>query len=292
MCRTRYSVFGASVEMADKPPEVENIFPSDDSSDYDFFLFTNLENLTSPGRTNIVLTDLPYRRFITQSRWAKFVGWRHKGLVHCETVIYTDAYITPQSKNGLAPFREVAAKINQSEAGLAQDTHDQMNGTPMHTILMMIAAYKKDVAANTNASLKWLQKQPDFAFAMPYYINKWFGKFSSDRSDRSCVATSLCTHLCKSSFCVLCSAAYDPSNLRFQEASSFFWDRYSQELDSWRDQPLWSYALHHFKITPEVLFKKGEELELFIEHRSAMGFGGHRYDHDAAIFRNKQTERN
>jgi hypothetical protein len=107
-----------------------------------------------------------------------------------------------------------------------------MNGTPMHTILMMIAVYKKNVAANTNASLKWLQKQADFAKQMPYYINKWF--------------------------------AYDPSNPKFQEASSFFWDRYSQELDSWRDQPLWSYVLHHFNITPEVLFKKEEQLELFI----------------------------
>jgi hypothetical protein len=92
------------------------------------------------------------------------------------------------------------------------------------------------------------------------------------------------------------STAYDPSNQRFQEASSFFWDRYSQELDSWRDQPLWSYTLHHFNITPEVLFKEGKRRQLFIMLPAAtMGFGGHIHgesnDQDAAMFRKKQTEK-
>jgi hypothetical protein len=255
------SIFGTSVDKADKPPEVENIFPNDTASDYDFLLFTNLENLTYPGYTNIILTDLPYRRFITQSRWGKFVGWRHKGLSHCGTVIYTDGYVKPQTKNGLAPFRLIAAQVAQSEAGLAQVTHD-MNGKTISRILKKIVENKKDVAANTDASWKWFTEQPDFDNKLPYYTNKWF--------------------------------AYEPSNPRFQEASSFFWDRYSQELDSWRDQPLWSYTLHHFNITPAVLFEKEERRELFIETK-ATGFGGHIYDesndHDAAMFSKNQTEK-
>jgi hypothetical protein len=88
------SVFGTSVDTIDKLWNVANIFPNDDSSEYEFLLFTNLENFISPGWTNIVLTDLPYRRFITQSRWGKFVGWRHEGLAHCDTVIYMDGYGT------------------------------------------------------------------------------------------------------------------------------------------------------------------------------------------------------
>jgi hypothetical protein len=74
-------------------------------------------------------------------------------------VIYTDAYIRPQTKNGLAPF----CKVAQSEAGLARDTQDQCHGAPMRTISMIIALYKKAVAANTNASFKRLQKKSDFA---------------------------------------------------------------------------------------------------------------------------------
>jgi hypothetical protein len=194
------SIFGASVEMSDQPPNVANIFRNDTASDYDFFLFTNLENLTSPGWTNIVLTDLPYRRFITQSRWGKFVGWRHKDLAHCGTVIYTDGYVKPQSKKGLAPFRKIAAQVAQSEAGLAQVTHN-MDGRRISGILNLLVENKKDVAANTEASWKWFQEQPDFDNKSHYYLNKWFGKFPRDESiNRSCLATLLYTHLCTALF--------------------------------------------------------------------------------------------
>jgi hypothetical protein len=105
---------------------------------------------------------------------------------------------------------------------------------------------------------------------------------------------ALCSFM-QSCYCASRSAAYDPSNPRIQEASSFFWDRYSQELDSWRDCPLWSYTLHHFKITPAVLFKTEEKGELFIMDKKAMGFGGHRYDksndHDAAMVSKNGTEK-
>jgi hypothetical protein len=179
------SVFGTSVEKADKPRNVENIFPNDTVSEYDFFLFTNLENLISPGWMNIALTDLPYRRFITHSRWGKFVGWRHKDLAHCGTVIYMDAYVKPQKKKGLAPFRRVAAQVAQSEAGLAQVNH-VWNGKTMDRILEMIIKNKKDVAANTNATMRWFREQPDFNNTMPYYINKWFGKYRSIGSIMLC----------------------------------------------------------------------------------------------------------
>jgi hypothetical protein len=256
------SVFGTSVEKADKPPNVENIFPNDTASDHDFLLFTNLENLTSHGWTNIVLTDLPYRRFITQSRWGKFVGWRHQGLAHCGIVIYMDAYVKPQTKNGLAPFCKIAKRVSESEVGLAQITHP-LNGLSFEKILTATLKTKKDVVANTNATMQWLREQPDFAKRLPYYLNKWF--------------------------------AYDPSNPRFQEVSNFFWDRYSQELDSWRDQPLWSYSLHHFKVKPVVLYKRGTRRDLFIENLETRGFGGHMHDEsndkDASNFRGNQAKK-
>jgi hypothetical protein len=177
--------------MSDKPPNVEHIFRNDTASDYDFFLFTNLKELSSPGWTNIVLTDLPYRRFITQSRWGKFVGWRHKDLTHCGTVIYADGYVKPQSKNGLAPFRKIAAKVAQSEVGLAQVTHN-MHGRRISGILNLLVENKKDVAANTEASWKWFQEQPDFVNKLPYYLNKFFGTFPHDPSiDRLCPARPL-----------------------------------------------------------------------------------------------------
>jgi hypothetical protein len=103
-------VFGTSVEKTDKPQNVRKIFKKEKRSDYDFRLFTNLENLPTPGWKKIVLKDLPYRRFITQSRWGKFVGWRHESLAHCGTVIYTNAYVSLNTQKRLKPFRKLAAK--------------------------------------------------------------------------------------------------------------------------------------------------------------------------------------
>jgi hypothetical protein len=75
--------------------------------------------------------------------------------------------------------------------------------------------------------------------------------------------------------------AYDPMNVKYREVSTFFWDRYSQELYSWRDQPLWSYAIHHFKIKPLAFTTKGKTIfggDMFEENRKMMGFGGHAYN--------------
>ena len=45
---------------------------------------------------------------------------------------------------------------------------------------------------------------------------------------------------------------YDPNNLFVQNMTDFFWNRYSMEVDSWRDQPLWTYTLYHYKFEPLV----------------------------------------
>jgi hypothetical protein len=46
---------------------------------------------------------------------------------------------------------------------------------------------------------------------------------------------------------------YNPKNPHFREAAQFFWDHYSLEQDSWRDQPLWAYVLYKYKIRPTRL---------------------------------------
>jgi hypothetical protein len=76
----------------------------------------------------------------------------------------------------------------------------------MTRIFKFIVSNKKELPANVNATMQWLREQPDFKEKIPYYLNKYF--------------------------------AYDPLNPQYREVSTFFWDRYSLELDSWRDQPL------------------------------------------------------
>jgi hypothetical protein len=96
-------------------------------------------------------------------------------------VIYMDGYVKPQTANGLAPFREVAAQVAQSEVGLAQVTHPlNRRMRNLEKILKEIVKTKKDVPANVNATMQWLREQPDFDNKCTYYLNKWFGKFSHD----------------------------------------------------------------------------------------------------------------
>jgi hypothetical protein len=70
-------------------------------------------------------------------------------------------------------------------------------------------------------------------------------------------------------------AGYDPTNVHFQKAAEYFWNHYSKEEDSWRDQPLWCHAIERFHIKPIII----EFLEnpLFRKHKGRMGLN-HQYD--------------
>jgi hypothetical protein len=241
------SIFGENVKDADQPQNVRNVFPNA-TSPVEFFLFTNLKDLPTPGWTKVVNTDLPYKRFITQSRWAKFMGWREEALSHCGTIIYFDGYLLPR-KDKLDAFLKLAADVHESKSGLATILHKRFIGQSMTSIFKYIVSNKKELPANVNATMQWLREQPDFKEKIPYYLNKYF--------------------------------AYDPLNPQYREVSTFFWDRYSLELDSWRDQPLWSYSLHHFKSKPLAFTTKGLLVaggDMFVQNKKAMGFGGHTYN--------------
>jgi hypothetical protein len=77
------------------------------------------------------------------------------------------------------------------------------------------------------------------------------------------------------------STAYDPSNAYFRQASEFFWDRYKQEVDSWRDQPLWAYTLHHFGIEP--LTMRHDTLHSYILEDFELK-GDHHYDEHSVSY--------
>jgi hypothetical protein len=67
-------------------------------------------------------------------------------------------------------------------------------------------------------------------------------------------------------------AGYDPTNVHFQKAAEYFWNHYSLEEDSWRDQPLWCYTLEHFQVKPLLIG------DIFRPNPTRMGHPGHRYD--------------
>eukprot|EP00539_Tryblionella_compressa_P014261 CAMPEP_0178828124 /NCGR_PEP_ID=MMETSP0746-20121128/7657_1 /TAXON_ID=913974 /ORGANISM="Nitzschia punctata, Strain CCMP561" /LENGTH=92 /DNA_ID=CAMNT_0020490073 /DNA_START=149 /DNA_END=427 /DNA_ORIENTATION=- len=72
--------------------------------------------------------------------------------------------------------------------------------------------------------MTWLEEQPDFKDTCTVYLNRHFG--------------------------------LDPKNPKYQKLSSYFWELYSQENGSWRDQLLWCYVVDKFQAHPVHLNKK------------------------------------
>ena len=235
-----------------------------DNPSFRFVLFTNLDDIKAPGWTSIV-THLPYRRFITHSRYGKFVGWKEPLLVEmCSVVFYMDAHRSPvqfpsywnlvshqilRSKDGLMQVLHKTHKKAKEEEEEGNNDGGSSNSLVLNEY-QRILSKSKDIASNLNKQVEWLKKQPDFdPINTKLYFNGHFG--------------------------------YDPKNPRFRQVSEAFWNRYSQEIDSWRDQPLWAYFIHKYDIQPLPLPANTTEADDVFLKTGKVGHGGHEYTQDA-----------
>jgi hypothetical protein len=230
-------IYGKNSKGTDKPGDFRN-FHLNNATSHKFFLFTNLPDIDAPGWNKIV-TDLEYRRFITQSRWGKFMAWKDPEIQQgCKTVFYFDGYFAPLA-NKTKEFLDMAAPIHASNAGLAQVNHPTKDRTALEEFGAILKS-KKDIEKNVDKSIAWLNAQPDFHNNCTLYANWYFG--------------------------------FDPTNANFQKATQFFWDHYSKEKDSWQYQPLWCYSLDPFHLKPIPMNK------LFEQQAARMGHKGRKYD--------------
>mmetsp|Transcript_9145 Transcript_9145/g.21798 ORF Transcript_9145/g.21798 Transcript_9145/m.21798 type:complete len:377 (+) Transcript_9145:137-1267(+) len=202
-----------------KKKEMDKLLVVNNKSPYlRFYLFTNLKDKewSTPGWTKIV-TNLNYRRIITHSRYGKFLGWKEPQIKECKSVFYMDACLRPSENQTM--WREFAEIIANDETGvgLMQWPH-QKNRSGVIGEFLAIKYSRKDIDANIVKSLQWMIAQDDLDTNALIYMNENFG--------------------------------YDPNSETFQKVSQAFWDRYSLEEDSWRDQPLWAFMMHRYNITP------------------------------------------
>jgi hypothetical protein len=263
--------------MADKPGDIQG-FRSTQNATFAFFLYTNLEDLETPGWTKIIKRDLNYRRYITRSRWGKFMGWKDPELQGCQTIFYFDGHYEP---NRIHPgaFLDMAAMIRQSDVGLAQVRHYDPERTPLQEF-QAILRFQKDIPPNVEASVKWLQAQPDFFNNCTLYANYYFGtsyctvpSFIGPFLLRTAGSLFYAIPMCANLILWFCDIpGYDPTNENFLQATEYFWNHYSKEEDSWRDQPLWCYTLEHLQLKPLTM------RPLFVENTERMGHKGHFYD--------------
>jgi hypothetical protein len=211
---------------------------------FQYLVFTNRKDLIAPGWTHVVLTDLPYQRLITQSRWAKFVPWKHPETAQsCPVIFYMDGYTLPiNTPRATQLFRNAATRIRAHDFGLGQYPKQSR----IRRLALGLVKEGKDTAANVNHTMTWLKAQSDFRQSCTLYLNRHIG--------------------------------LDPQNPRYRELSSYFWELYSQEKGSWRDQLLWCYVVDKFRADPVNLYREVSPMKnLFEERRDQMGYNGHKY---------------
>jgi len=208
--------FAQEKKLMDEIWDVREFVRKDDT--VAFYLFSNHNlDLANLGWKTFKL-DLEYRRMITQSRWPKFMAWKISVVEQtCKTVFYIDASSRPKKSQYFLTFiHQMKTKVLDSTVGFAIPRHSFNKDIMME--FKAIRKFRKDVDKNINASLTWLQEQDPLFNQAPLYTNTYF--------------------------------MYQPTSRSWQRMTEYFWDHYALEQDSWRDQPLISYALYRFNYTP------------------------------------------
>lgn len=230
---------------------MDNMIHLNNTSPYfKFFMFTNWNDSQwkTPGWTKIT-TKYNYTRSITHSRYGKFLGWKYERIREgCDAVYYMDSNI--QLKANQSTWMEMSATISSTEPGLMQMKHQQ-NRSGILDEFAAITKWKKDHGGNIQKSIAWLTAQPDFKNDIPIYMNQLFG--------------------------------YNPKSLTYQRLSQGFWDHYSKEEDSWRDQPLWAFMVHRYNVTPLQFPEENFKRIWKVPNRVNMGFHDHRYTSDEDV---------
>ena len=201
-----------------------------------------------------------YRRMITKSRWPKFMGWKLPVIAqNCQTVFYLDTSSRPNKDvDFIAMLYETKKRVLESDIGFALPKHPRRSNIIDEFDKILLK--NKDIKKNVDASLAWLEKQDKDFNEAKLYQNQYF--------------------------------MYDPTSKNWQKLTEFFWNRYSMEKDSWRDQPLLSYCIHYLKLVPLPLKPK-----LLRFAKDASGHAGHKYSekddgpqHLISLGKNKVSE--
>jgi len=235
--------YASSAIHLDEVPDITNL-----TDRYTFILYTNLEDYSPEGWIPIV-THLPQRRFITQSRYGKFLAWQNPLIVKlCDVIFFYDLYRVPIDDPGI--WNRYAHAILDSRDGLMQVRHFRRvkaSESEIEIEMELLNQLRKDLPENLIAFRTWLKNQSDYDGRNTLLWNN--GHFG-----------------------------YDPTNVRFQELSKVFWEKYSMEKDSWRDQPLWAYLVHKLKIEAVIMQEDAEEVFL---DSGTKGHADHEYTVDA-----------
>ena len=183
-------VFAPSVEKCDHPVNVTEL--QEKNPTFKYIAFTNLEDLEAPGWTKILKTSLPYKRFITHSRWGKFMSWKDPTVQKkCKVVFYMDGYYSPRAP--AKGFQAEAKRVLESDVGFVQYKHDTPG--PLAEF-QLIRRLRKDIPSNIDASIAWLKAQPDFNANLTVYVNTFIGEYFKQQRPLLTLFQELSSNVC------------------------------------------------------------------------------------------------
>ena len=250
---------------ADEVPSVSAT--ASQSGNIGYFLFTNIESKEyAKGWTKLNPQGLKkYKRVITQSRYGKFMAWKEPEIAdHCRVVVYSDGFYSARelaTKEAEALADELlqdesstkeAGSGGKQTIGLMQKKH------PRHSFIdeeiALIVKIRKDKPENMNKLKQWLNEQNYNKKAQVYWNDMLI---------------------------------YNPADSKYRTLSEAFWDTYSKESTSWRDQPLWAHFVDRQGIMPRAMNRAG--LAMFDSRKGRQGFSGHSSYSEESIRARKLT---
>ena len=192
---------------------------------YDYFLFTNIKGLQCDWdviNTENIKEISEISCNIRKSRYGKFLSWDifHQIGKNYDYIVYCDAYITPK----LTDWDNSLRKINDLDFAFMQRDHPDGNvragGIAQES--QLIVNNGKDSYQSMSKTLSFFQNTfPSVPLQYPqYYENTVF--------------------------------AYKFNCEIFRKLSKEFWDIYTNEDITYRDQPLWNLLLLKNNIKPLV----------------------------------------
>ena len=217
--REDISICFLSTMMADSIAEADELAVFEKHPDYDYVLLTNLNPEDFNTSWDVIRIDDgyvdKYRKNITRSRFPKFMGWHYlkeKLNKDYDVIFYCDAIKIPKKKTN---WIKIANSILSSDSGIIQQPH--VKGRNIYDECDLIAKCRKDSLENANKTKSFF-KENNVPIDIPMMRNTCFG--------------------------------YDPKNEKLQNAFQKFWDLYSEEKLTHRDQPLWGYISWKYDIDP------------------------------------------
>lgn len=215
-----------------KQGHIDNVSKFERIEGHDYFLFTDVNPVSLDTSWDIInIGDHEETRklgsAVMKSRFPKFLGWK---LIKddYDMVVYCDAFFSPSHKYN---WKALIDMFGKDKFNFIQNFHHDpsIRDVGIFAEMKVIVKAKKDTQ-------KSIDKTMDFFTSHYPDINFEAGEFITNKT-----------------FC------YDPKDPLVRKVTEDFWNIYTNEIITFRDQPLWNLIILKNKVKP-IIFRSMDGL--------------------------------